>query len=305
VRESLAGRAFVYDLWPLMASELRAGPEAPLQTPLLDQLATLPRIGSRLQQEPEVCLGPDEEEPRAALDHLSLWGGMPGLLWLDEVERRDWLRSYQQTFLERDLADLARLSDLVPFRTFQQLAMLRTGQVLSFAGLGRDAGLSASTARRYLEYLRLSYQVVLLPPFARNLTSSITKTPKLYWTDLGILRSATQRWGPLDGPLFETLVVSEVTKWLATMARDVRATFYRTRAGMEVDLVLSTAEGELGIEVKLATSVGPSEARSLRAFAAAAGDRWRGGLVVYRGAHLQPLDEGLDVWAMPVHRLLG
>ena len=83
--------------------------------------------------------------------------------------------------------------------------------------MARDAAVSAATARRYLEYLRLSYQVVLLQPYARNLTSATVKSPKLYWMDLGLLRHGTRAWGELTGPLFETLVVSEVRKWIDTV----------------------------------------------------------------------------------------
>lgn len=70
---------------------------------------------------------------------------MPELLSLDDDDRREWLRSYRQTWLERDLSDLTRLSDLLPFRTLQRIAMLRSGQLLNYAELGRDAALSAAT----------------------------------------------------------------------------------------------------------------------------------------------------------------
>ena len=127
------------------------------------------------------------------------------LLPLADEERLEWLAAYQQTYLERDLADLATLADLLPFRALQRLAMLRTGCLVSYADLARDAGVAASTARRYLEYLRLSYQAVLLPPFHTNLTSRLVKAPKIFWVDLGLLRHTTRQWGQLGGEMFETL----------------------------------------------------------------------------------------------------
>ena len=302
VRESLAGRAFVYDLWPLMASELRHAENEVPARPLLDRLIAAPEsFGEILAAEPARLLGDEATRRVEALDHLAVWGGMPELLALDDDDRHEWLRSYQQTWLERDLADLTRVSDLLPFRALQRLAMLRTGQLLNYADLARDAAVSAATARRYLEYLRLSYQVVLLQPYARNLTSATVKSPKLYWMDLGLLRHGTRAWGELTGPLFETLVVAEARKWIDTVGCDVSLRFYRTRSGREVDLLIITPAGVIGIEVKNRIRVGPADCTGLRVLQATLGDEWTGGLVIHRGEDLAELAPGC--WAVPAHRL--
>ena len=302
VRESLAGRAFVYDLWPLMASELRCAAEEEAPVPLFDRLITAPdALADTLAAEPPRLLGDEATYRIEALDHLAVWGGMPELLSLEDDERQEWLRSYRQTWLERDLADLTRVSDLLPFRTLQRLAMLRTAQLLNYADLARDAGFSPATARRCLEYLQLSYQVVLLQPYARNLTSSTVKSPKLYWADLGLLRHGTRAWGELTGPLFETLVVSEARKWIDTLGRDVSLWFYRTRAGREVNLLITTGAGIIGVEIKNRARVGAGDCSGLRALATTLGDEWAGGLVVHRGEDLEELAPGL--WAVPAHRL--
>ncbi len=302
IRESLAGRAFVYDLWPLTASELRCTVGVTPPRPLFDRLITRPDAFSAiLGEEPPRLLGDEATARVEAIDHLAAWGGMPELLSLDDEDRREWLRSYQQTWLERDLADLTRVADLLPFRSLQRLAMLRTGQLLNYAKLGRDAAVSAATARRYLEYLRLSYQVELLQPYARNLTSSTVKSPKLYWMDLGLLRQGTGFWGEITGPLFETLVVAEARKWVDTLGRDAMLWFYRTRSGREVDLLVTTSAGVIGIEVKNRTRVERVDCSGLRVLGEALGDEWIGGLVVHRGEDLLELEP--DLWAVPVHRL--
>ncbi|HSN53208.1 MAG TPA: ATP-binding protein [Candidatus Sulfomarinibacteraceae bacterium] len=306
VRESLAGRAFVYDLWPLMVSEL-AGfgveePAPPLLDTLLRDLGGARRLLAGL---PETSFDERGEAARAAVEHLAAWGGMPALLPLEDDERREWLAAYQQTYLERDLADLATLSDLLPFRNLQRLAMLRTGCLVNYAELARDAGMSPTTARRYLEYLRMTYQAVLLPPYLGNLTSRIVKSPKLYWTDLGLLRHATRQWGPIDGTLFETLVVSEIVKWVSTAALPVDLFFYRTRSGFEVDLLIEGDGAVFGLEVKRRDRVDGRDLGPLRKVSAALGDRWAGGAVVSTGNRLECLDESAGIWAVPVHRLLG
>lgn len=227
---------------------------------------------------------------------------MPALLPLPDAERRKWLQSYDATYLERDLADLTRLSDLMPFRRFQRLTALRSGQLLSFAELARVAGLSASTARRYVEYLRISYQAFLLPPYATHLTSATIKTPKIYWGDLGLWRHLTRYQGPVTGPMVETLLVTEVHKWIKTADLPVDLAFYRTRSGLEVDLLLTTPHGIWGLEAKSAARLAPADWRSLRDVGRALGESWRGGLVVGPGPGLRGLGENL--WAVPPERLL-
>ena len=304
IRESLAGRAFLYDLWPLMLSELAAAPGEEPPRPLFDALLGAEgTIDSILEEQPQVLFGAEEERRRAALDHLEAWGGMPGLLELSDEDRRDWLRSYRQTFLERDLSDLVRLRELHPFRALQELAMLRTGQFLNFADLARDAGMAPSTARNYLEYLDIAYQVIFVRPYHRNLTSTLVKAPKLYWVDIGLIRQGTNQWGRLDGAQFETLVAMECHKWIRTMAPDVGLYSYRTRSRREVDLLVETSAGVFGIEVKGRAEASPSDARTMKALASELGERWLGGLVVHRGAHLRPLVPEASVWEVPVQRL--
>ena len=305
VRETLAGRAFVFDLWPLMASEL-ASLSGDQEPPLLDaMLRSSQSLTSILEEVPGVDLSDRDEARRKAVEHLMAWGGMPELLQLEDAERKEWLRSYEITYLERDLGDLARLDDLGPFRRFQQLAALRTGGLLSYADLARDAGVSPATARRYLEYLRLSYQAILLQPFATNLTSALVKSPKLYWTDVGLARQQSGIWGNVGGQLLETLVVGECTKWIQTTGLDARMSFYRTRSGMELDLMIEHDDRVLGIEVKSRDQVVSKDLRAMRAVAEVLGERWQGGIVAYGGRRIEELDPDLSLWAIPVHRLIG
>ncbi len=305
VKETMAGRAFLFNLWPLMASEIRSGwdskPEFPLIHDIIQESANLGQI---LAKNPAVLLGQKAEDARSAIDHISKWGGMPELLYLDINERHEWLRSYQQTFLERDLADLARLRDLAPFLTLQHLAMLRSGSLLSFSELARDAGISVNTARRFLEYLRISYQTIMLMPWYRNLTSRVVKTPKLYWVDMGILRQGTGRWGAMDGGMFETLVISEIYKWINTMSPDTRLYFYRTRSGLEVDLIIETGAGIIGVEIKNRPRVVTKDLSNLKKLAAVLEREWKGGIVVYSGNEIKELSEEWSIWSIPLYMLV-
>lgn len=308
IRESLAGRAFIYELWPLMQCELHAyfhsGQDL---TPLIHSLcaehtAGQKGIGRILAGVPGVLLDADDYPYRQAEDHMLGWGGMPALLPLNQEDRWQWLRNYGYTYLERDVADLARLDDLMPFRKFQKLSALRSGMLLNYSELARDTGVSVDTARRYLEYLNISYQAVLLQPYHRNLTSSVVKTPKLFWTDVGIWRQLTGFKGELSGQLYETMVVAEIVKWLRSWDHEGNIFFYRTRSGMEVDLLLETQDGILAMEIKSRETVTGKDIRALQAIAQSAPEHWRGGMVVYTGNKIERLAEP-DIWAVPSRRL--
>ena len=90
VRETMAGRAFLFDLWPIMASELRSQENQPAELPLIHRIITVDEeCDSILENEPVVLLGYEFEKRHAAIEHLMQWGGMPGLLPLSDVERHD------------------------------------------------------------------------------------------------------------------------------------------------------------------------------------------------------------------------
>jgi len=303
IRESLAGRISVYELWPLLLGELISESDAQIPSPPLINLLFSNQDFKRIFRDvPEVLLVPEDGRIKEAEKHLLQWGAMPALLPLPSEERWKWLRDYQFTYLERDLADLARLDDLVPFRTFQKLAAMRSAKLLNYSELARDASLSVDTARRYLEYLTLSYQTALLQPYHRNITSSVIKTPKLYSLDIGIMRSLSGFRGDLSGEIYETMVVSEIIKWMKTVQRQEEIYFYRTRSGLELDIILQTEKGIIGMEIKARTAVASADLRAMREVAKVLGKEWRGGLVVYLGNTIQKIGEP-NVWAVPSRRL--
>jgi len=304
IRETLAGRISIYELWPLMMSELHRDWTPSSPSPLIDFIFSDISCDTLFKDQPTILLAEEDASFRRAETHLLQWGGMPALLPLVDEERRKWLKDYGYTYLERDLTDLARLDDLMPFWTFQRLAALRSGCLLNYSELARDAAVSVDTTRRYLEYLRLSYQNFLLPPYYLNLTSTVIKTPKVYWLDVGLLRQLTGIQNTVTGEIYETMVVGELIKWMKTMGKDDRVYFYRTRSGLEVDLLLETQYGIIGMEIKSRRSLAEKDTTGLKQIAAAIGERWRGGLVIYPGDALKRLADP-QIWAVPSRRLFA
>lgn len=303
IRESLAGRVAIFELWPLLMSEIYAEDyAADVKPPLIEQLFTGRALDTVFRDIPQILLDREDSRARDAENHILKWGGMPALLPLSDEERWKWLKDYEYTYLERDLADLTRLDDLEPFTKFQRLSALRSGRLLNYSELSRDASVSVDTARRYLEYLRLSYQVMLLQPYYKNITSSVIKTPKLYWLDIGLLRQLSGQRGEFSGEIYETMVVDEIYKWIKTAQINVEIFFYRTRSGLELDLLMSTEKGFIGIEIKSRKIITPSDIRAMKEIASVLKKKWLGGLVIYQGDEIKKLSDS-DIWAVPSRRL--
>lgn len=305
VRESLAGRVFLYELWPLCVGELAPhfGGSSPAEPLIASLMANLGEFAGRLLPLQEGVVGPQAGAAQAAVQHTLEWGGLPALLQYPAEDRRQWLDAYQATYLERDLADLAQLRDLEAFTHCHRLASLRVGRILSYSELARDAGLPVTTVRRYLRYLELSYQTVHLPAWAGNPSVRLIKAPKLIWIDSGVQRALSGEVGGLRGEQYENTIIAQILITLWSLGVRVDASYLRTVGGLEVDLVLERQEGLVGIELKARPRVDARDATGLERARRVFGDRYRGGLVVYRGDQVIQLSE--SVFAVPDWVLLG
>lgn len=305
IRESLAGRVFLYELWPLTLTELATWYGSELcRRPLVAQLVEEPkRALERLAELEGSKVGPAVGAAQSTMRHLLEWGGLPALLEYRSDERWEWLDAYQSTYLERDLADLARLRDLEPFVTCHRLAALRTGCLLSYSELARDAGLPVSTVRRYLRYLELSYQTQRLPAWTGNRAVRLIKSPKLIWFDLGVQRVLSGQLRGLTGEQYEAAQIGQILTTLQALRVKAESSFLRTAGKLEVDLILEPQDALLAFEMKNRATVRPRDAGSIERARRILGERYRAGVVVYRGDHIERLTE--TVFAVPDWWLLG
>ena len=307
IKESLAGRMQIWELFPFMLSELIHTSEKNIKEPVFSELIKAENISVVLSKKNKILLGKNWDESINTENYLLRWGGMPSLIHIrDNDKKKYWLKDYSITYLERDIRDLANLNDLKPFTRFQKLSALRTTGLLSYSDLSRDSGISIETTRRYLEYLRISYQAFLIQPYHRNLTSQLVKTPKLYWFDIGILRTLSGiGFDLINGQIFENYVASEIMKYLRSSKSEAKLSFYRTRSGMEVDFCIESPNGFMGIEVKNRKTFAQSDFSSLKQLARASKQSWSGGILVYRGNEIFCFHKKLKLWAIPSCRLFA
>ena len=202
-----------------------------------------------------------------------LKGGLPPACLAPDEDVDEWFRSYVQTYVERDVRQLSQITDLVAFRTLAQLAAFRTGQVLVISTLGRDAKLNAVTAGRYLDLLEASFLIRRLPPFLKNRSSRLVKSPKLHFTDsglaahmAGITSLEPGRDDLLRGGLFETYVAQNLSALLDAHLPNAQLSFWHEQGRHEVDFVIEIGRKVFAIEVKAATRWSQSDLSGLRTF---------------------------------------
>ena len=291
VSETLAGRAVYFTLHPMTRRELRRTSN---RHPFLATFLNSPALPAR------------KAEPVSEREVLA--GGLPPVCLGPAEGVAEWFRGYVQTYVERDVRHLSQITDLVAFRTLAQLAALRTGQVLVISTLARDAKLNAVTAGRYLNLLEASFLIHRLPPFLKNRSSRLVKSPKLYFTDSGLaahLAGVTTlepgRDDLLRGALFETYVAHNLAALLEAHLPDAHLAYWHEQGRHEVDFVIEVNRKIVGIEVKAATRWSENDLSGLRAFlerTPACG----AAVLAYNGKEAAKLDDKL--WAIPMGQLL-
>jgi hypothetical protein len=266
VKESLAGRAAIEELWPLTLPEVAtSGWGDPVPE---SRLIAWLRDGKRSNK---IFLGiPSASQSHARyaalFERYLNFGGMPVMsdASIGDAERSAWLSDYQRTYLERDVADLSSLRDLEPFVLAQRAIARQSARLVNFSDLARLVSIAPNTARRFLRYLELSYQAIELPAYFRNQQKRLSRMPKIHMLDPGVLQSVTRRSGEPTGEEFKSAVVAEIYKQGRNAA--IPAHFYhlRTRDGREVDLLLELETGFVAFEIKAARRVANTDARPLR-----------------------------------------
>lgn len=224
-----------------------------------------------------------------------IYSGFYPRIWDKGLDPTQALGSYFETYIERDLRQLIAVKDLSLFQRFMGLCAGRVGQLLNLSSLANDSGISHTTARNWLSLLEASYIVLLLPPYHRNISKRLVKSPKLYFYDvglatylLGIEKAEQVARDPLRGSLFENLVIAEALKFRYHRGRRGNLYFYRESTGNEVDLLMVSGADFLPIEIKAGATVTRDYFKGLNHIARVFPENIpKGGAIVYGGRERQ------------------
>ncbi len=219
---------------------------------------------------------------------------------LAPTKRELWLRSYMQTYVERDVRLLHNIQNLRAFELFLGLCAGRHGQEFNKAALARECGVSEPTVKTWGHVLAASYILYFLAPYHRNYGKRLVKTPKLYLLDAALAAWLTRQPAPaaalagnMGGALFEGWVVGEAVKTFALLGRIPDLFFWRSHDGLEVDLIVQAGTRFIPIEIKLTATPTLRHLQPLDRFKELAGEQAaEAGALVCRVEQPRPLPNG-------------
>ena len=236
VTQSLAGRTGFVDLLPLSLHEL---------------------------QQAGISLSRDE---------YMLLGGLPRV-HVQQIDPVNAYSDYFRSYVERDIRQLVNIRNLSAFELFVRLLAARVGQVVNLSAMAGEVGVSSTTLREWLTLLEASYIVFTLHPYYKNFGKRLTKTPKIYFTEPGLVASllgietpAQMGRDPLVGNMFENLVVLEALKSRFNAGRRSNLYFFRDTKGFEIDLILDEQRLPRPVEIKSTHTYDSNLTRNVRQF---------------------------------------
>lgn len=294
VSESLAGRMILHTLWPLSQGELKGKKEKFIDWAFKEK--KLPSVKKAMKQ--------------SDLINLIVNGGYPrSLVAEDQKDRKEWMRSYVDTILQRDIRSLANIEGLRDMPHVLSILAERIGNLINLADISRMTKLNQVTLKRYYTLLQMVFLITEVPAWFVNRDKRLSKTPKVYLNDTGLacyFKQITNEDLLNDrnqmGALLENFVVMELKKQITWHDISPNIYHFRTQAGSEVDVVLEGQNKKIvGIEIKSSTKVDQSDLRGLVKLKEMAGDKFTKGIILYTGEY--PIFLGDQFYALPINSL--
>ena len=256
VSESLAGRAGVLTLCGLSSAEIAGVPSVPFDTDL-DRLIARRQVAVPLSLE--------------GVFQQIFTGAMPRLWTAHPPDWHTFWQSYLATYLQRDIRELTQVADEMAFLSFLTAVTARTARPVVMSEISKEVGISEPTVKRWLSVLVSSGLVVLVPPYANNRLTRMTKMPLLHVMDTG-LAAHLLNWtdpqvlerGALAGQFFESWVFAQVYKSYANAGLEPPLFYYRDKDQREIDLLIERNGCVCPVEIKKASNPGKSALRGFR-----------------------------------------
>ena len=189
--------------------------------------------------------------------HKILFKGFYPRLFSSRVQPSDWYPAYIETYMQRDVREIKNIPNLNYFQKFLHLLAGRHGQQLNLTNLATEVGVVHNTISSWISILEASYVIYLLKPHFNNFNKRITKTPKIYFYDsglvcslLGIENAEQLHTHHIKGPLFEGLIITELIKARFNAGLSNNCFYWRDKTGNEVDCIIDKAGSLTAIEIK-------------------------------------------------------
>lgn len=256
VSESLAGRVGIVNLLGLSDSEIYQMPNEPFTTDT-----------NRLLERLSVA------KPRGLNEiyRRIFKGSMPELYANEAMDLETYYRSYVDTYLQRDIRDLAQVADEMQFYNFMTIVAAHTSKPVVYEELASAAGISSPTAKKWLSILVSSHIIALVQPYHNNALKRVVKMPLLHFLDTG-LAAYLLKWGnpevlekgAMSGAIFESYVFSEIYKSYLNAGKEPPIYYYRDKDQKEIDLLIYQNGVLSPIEIKKAASPGNTAIKNFR-----------------------------------------
>ncbi len=256
VSESLAGRIGIIKLLGLSDSEIYQVPSEPFS-------AETDRLMKRLSV----------AKPRGLNEIYQriFKGSMPELYADENIDLETYYRSYTDTYLQRDIRDLAQVADEMQFYNFMTVVAAHTSKPVIYEELAGAAGISAPTAKKWLSILASSHIIALVQPYHNNALKRVVKMPLLHFLDTG-LAAYLLKWGnpetlekgAMSGAIFESYVFSEIYKSYLNAGKEPPIYYYRDKDQKEIDLLIYQNGVLFPIEIIKAASPGRTAIKNFR-----------------------------------------
>lgn len=246
VSESLAGRVAIVNMLGLSTREIY---HDDFNFPFIPTLEYLTSRNSKI-----------------STDELKLWqrihrGSMPKLYDDKDMDWEQYYSNYVNTYLERDINQLEQVGNTLQFLQFMTVLASRTAELLNMNSIAKDIGVSAPTIKKWISVLQKSNIIYLLQPFSLNINKRIVKTPKVYFTDTGLvaylcrwLTPETLQNGAMSGAIYETYVVDEIIKSYFNVGKQPNIYYFRDTNGAEVDVLIYQNGILYPVEIKKTSS---------------------------------------------------
>ena len=232
-----------------------------------------------------------------------VFGSLPGIAFLPENDREDFLKAYAETYLEEEIRAEALSRKIGAFSRFLELAAAESGTSPNLTKLSNESGVSHPAIKEFFNVLVDTLVAEKVEPYMKKARKRILSSPRYYFFDIGV-RNVLARL-PLDhklinaqkGILFEHAVILEIIRRIRALNKNYKVCFWRTSGGAEVDCVIDMGDAVIPIEIKAADHVGPSEIKGLKNFLEEYSNVAKHGYVITMGDKKEMIAE--NITALP------